>query len=217
MKTVLKIMIIMIILSMTMSISVFASTLTLKVTSDQAKYELGDKVVITVDWTEKMQAASFKLKYDSDVLEFKSASIANTYYNAESKGEVSINWASMEDKDLTKMTFEFKALKVGNANVSIKEIEAFSDGNMVSPTDYDYSTKGNVSISINDKNKNGENNTQNVVKDEKNIENTVKAYSETTNSTKLPKAGIKTLIIPIIIIGIIGAVGYLKYRRLSGI
>ena len=44
MKTVLKIMIIMIILSMTMSISVFASTLTLKVTSDQAKYELGDKV-----------------------------------------------------------------------------------------------------------------------------------------------------------------------------
>ena len=217
MKTVLKIMIIMIILSMTMSISVFASTLTLKVTSDQSKYEVGDKVVITVDWTEKMQAASFKLKYDSDVLEFKSASIADMCYDTSTEGVISVNWTTVEEKDLTKMTFEFTALKTGSANISIKEVVEFCEGNLVRPTEYNFKTEGSVNISVNKKSSSENNNTQNT----KNIENTVNGYNakdnSTTNSTKLPNAGIKTLFIPITIIGIIGVIGHIKFRRLSGI
>ena len=70
MKTSMKILIFTICLIAIIPLAVFASTLTLKVTTDKSKYEVGDDVTVTVDWTEKMQAASFVLKYDSDILEF---------------------------------------------------------------------------------------------------------------------------------------------------
>ena len=76
-----KILIFTICLIAIIPLAVFASTLTLKVTTDKSKYEIGDNVTATVDWTEKMQAASFVLKYDSDILEFKSASVASSNYN----------------------------------------------------------------------------------------------------------------------------------------
>ena len=192
-------------------LAVFASTLTLKVTTDKSKYEIGDNVTATVDWTEKMQAASFVLKYDSDVLEFKSASVASSNYNSDTVGEISVNWASLEEKDLTKMTFEFKTKKTGTANVSIKSANAFANGNMVSPTDYDISSKGTINISINAKSTSAEE------KDEKK-ENTVK---QETNGTKavsqLPKAGVATVLLPIVIISILGIIGYVKYKKLSGV
>ena len=151
MKTSMKILIFTICLIAIIPLAVFASTLTLKVTTDKSKYEIGDNVTATVDWTEKMQAASFVLKYDSDVLEFKSASVASSNYNSDTVGEISVNWASLEEKDLTKVTFEFKTKKTGSANISIKSANAFANGNMVSPTDYDISSKGTINISINDK------------------------------------------------------------------
>ena len=126
MKTSMKILIFTICLIAIIPLAVFASTLTLKVTTDKSKYEVGDDVTVTVDWTEKMQAASFVLKYDSDVLEFKSASVASSNYNSDTVGEISVNWASLEEKDLTKMTFEFKTKKTGTANVSIKSANAFA-------------------------------------------------------------------------------------------
>lgn len=208
---------------------VFASTLKLKIKTDKAKYEIGDNVVVTVDWIEKMQAASYKIKYDSDILELKSASIASTYYNTDTVGEISVNWASMEEKDLTYMTFEFYSKKTGSASITIKEVEAFADGNMVAPTDYNFESDGSVNISINAKNSSenvnntsGEkNNMPNTKIEEKATENTIKAYSSkeenTKVSSKLPNTGIVTTIIPILIIGILGGIGYIKYRKLSGI
>ena len=209
MKTSMKILIFTICLIAIIPLAVFASTLTLKVTTDKSKYEVGDDVTVTVDWTEKMQAASFVLKYDSDVLEFKSASVASSNYNSDTVGEISVNWASLEEKDLTKMTFEFKTKKTGTANVSIKSANAFANGNMVSPTDYDISSKGTINISINAKSTSAEE------KDEKK-ENTVK---QETNGTKavsqLPKAGVATVLLPIVIISILGIIGYVKYKKLS--
>ena len=213
----------------TLILTVFASTLTLKVSTNQSKYEVGENVVATVNWAEKMQAASYKIKYDSDILELKSASIANTYYNVDTVGEISINWASMEEKDLTNMTFEFLTKKTGSATISIKEVEAFADGNMKSPEDYNITSDGSISISINakkssenEKNASEENNkTQNITKDEKATENITKAYSskedETKISTKLPNTGVKTILIPISIISIFGVIGLIKYKKLSGV
>ena len=109
MKNITKTLILTVILITIIPIVVFASTLTLKVSTNQSKYEVGENVVATVNWAEKMQAASYKIKYDSDILELKSASIANTYYNVDTVGEISINWASMEEKDLTNTKYALRA------------------------------------------------------------------------------------------------------------
>ena len=221
MKTSMKILIFTICLIAIIPLAVFASTLTLKVTTDKSKYEIGDNVTATVDWTEKMQAASFVLRYDSDILEFKSASIANSNYNSDTVGEISVNWASLEEKDLTKMTFEFKTKKTGSANISIKSANAFSDGNMVSPTDYEISSKGTINISVNAKSSSEEEKNvkeENTVKKETKVENTISTKTADTKAvSQLPKAGVATVLLPIVIISILGIIGYVKYKKLSGV
>lgn len=201
-KTLFEILLLMLFFIATMSINVLANTLTLKITTDETSYEIDDKIVITVDWTEKMQAASFTIKYNSDNLEFEVASIASTFYNTEKKGEIVVNWASMEEKDLTKMTFEFKAIKAGEVEISIKEVEAFADGNLVTPTSYEFTTLGNKNIIINSKDENQKNNKE----------------DNTTASKIIPNTGIeKTILLVIIILFVCAVMGFAKYRRLSDI
>lgn len=201
-KELFKIMLLMLFLIAIIPINVFASTLTLKVTTDKESYQLNDKVVVTVDWTENMQAASFTMKYDSDKLEFQTANIANTFYNTEKNGEISINWASMEEIDFNKMTFEFKTIKTGKADISIKEVEAFANGNLVSPTNYDFVTLGNKNITIN---------SQNVSQGNNKEDNTIA-------SGIIPNTGIEKIILSMTVsLFVCGVIGFIKYRRLSGV
>ena len=127
----------------------------------------------------------------------------------------------MEEKDLTKMTFEFKTKKTGTANVSIKSANAFANGNMVSPTDYDISSKGTINISINAKSTSAEEKDEkkeNTVKQETKVENTISTKSADTKAvSQLPKAGVATVLLPIVIISILGIIGYVKYKKLSGV
>ena len=212
----------------------FASTLTLKVIIDKSQYNVGDTVTATVDWTEEMQAASFVVRYDSDVLEFKASSVGEEYYNIDTEGKILVNWFSLNNRDLTNIKFEFKTLKTGNADISINDVDGFSDGDMKTPTDYEFSSIGKVNVVANSNNPSNEENKQNdngntsnqnnngtTDKETKSIEEAKKAYStqgggSKTNS-KLPKAGVSTFVIPIVIIGVFGILGYIKYKRLSGI
>ena len=234
MKNKIKAMILFISIITIIPIVTFASTLTLKVITDKSQYKVGDIVTATIDWKEKMQAASFVIRYDSDVLEFKSSSVEDTYYSTDTKGEILVNWFSLNNRDLTNIKFEFKTLKTGNANISINNVDGFSDGNMKTPTDYEFTSIGRVNVvansnsSSNEENKqnnngsasNGKNN-ENTGKETKSIEEAKKAYStkeeESKANTKLPHAGVSTFVIPILIIGVFGALGYIKYKRLSGI
>lgn len=196
----------------TIEIVTFASTLTLNLSTDKKQYETGDKIIVTVDWTEKMQAAGFKIKYDADKLEFISADIKDTFYNVETAGEISINWASMEETELTKMTFELKVTKAGEAKIFIQSVDDFADKNLSRPTSYDYTTTGSQTITINDKLSSGnktENEQPNVVSNEK--DNTL------ANKT-IPNTGMgRTVILMMIGIFIAMVIGFIKYKSIPKI
>lgn len=191
----------------------FASTLTLTLSTDKKQYDVGDKIIVTINWNEKMQAAGFKIKYDSDKVEFVSADIKDTFYNAETAGEISINWASMDETELTKMTFELKAIKTGEAKIIIQSVDDFADKNLLRPTSYEYDNTGNQIITISGNTI--ENDKTDVVSDKKNNNDISNKKDNTVANTIMPKTGIKRtnilLIIPTIILAIII---YIKYKSI---
>lgn len=191
----------------------FASTLTLTLSTDKKQYDVGDKIIVTINWNEKMQAAGFKIKYDSDKVEFVSADINDTFYNAETAGEISINWASMDETELTKMTFELKAIKTGEAKIIIQSVDDFADKNLLRPTSYEYDNTGNQIITISGNTI--ENDKTDVVSDKKNNNDISNKKDNTVANTIMPKTGIKRtnilLIIPTIILAIII---YIKYKSI---
>lgn len=223
-----KIMLLTLFLIAIIPISAFANTLTLKVTTDKATYEMDDKVTVTVDWTEKMQAACYTIKYDAEKIQFESSNITDTFYNSEKLGEISINWASLEEIDFTNMTFTFKAIKAGEASVSIKEVQAFADSNLVKPTNYDISTSGTKTIMIEAKEGSelnpeepsepeGPGDNQITNNEDKNSE---KQEDNSLATNPLPQAGIKTtifIIIIIIVMGMLSVIFFIKNRKFSNI
>lgn len=203
-KFILKIILCSLVFLIVIQMVTFASTLTLTLSTDKKKYDIGDKIIVTVDWNEKMQAAGFKIKYDADKIEFVSADIKDTFYNAETAGEISINWASMEETELTKMTFELKAIKVGEAKISIQSVDDFADKNLVRPTSYEYANTGNQIITISGNTI--ENEKTNVISDKK---------DNTVANIKMPKTGIKrTIILVLIPITILAVITYVKYKSI---
>ncbi|HCF34448.1 MAG TPA: hypothetical protein DER15_03830 [Clostridiales bacterium] len=203
-KFILKIILCSLVFLIVIQMVTFASTLTLTLSTDRKQYEIGDKIIVTITWNEKMQAAGFKIKYDSDKVEFVSADIKDTFYNAETAGEISINWASMEETELTKMTFELKAIKTGEAKIIIQSVDDFADKNLVRPTSYEYANTGNQIITISGNTI--ENEKTNVISDKK---------DNTVANIKMPKTGIKrTIILVLIPITILAVITYVKYKSI---
>lgn len=214
-----RIQIVMIITSVLLllyPISSWASTLTLKTITDKENYTIEEKVIITIDWTEKMQAASFTLKYDAAKLQFESSNIANTFYNKETAGEIKVNWASMEEIDYTKMVFNFKAISEGAVQVSLQNPNSFSDGNLVSPEGYNTnSATKTIHIKTNPEDKKVDNSSNTTDFNKNN--NTIKKDNTTANG-KIPQTG-KEIMVVCLIVGLllVGIVGLVKYRKISDI
>lgn len=225
-KKFIKLLIFACILIISLQTRVFATTLTLTVKTDKDNYKVSETISVTVDWKENMQATSFKIGYDSEKLELVSASINESFYNSKNAGEISINWASLEGKDLTQIKFQFKALKEGETNVRIKEVSAFADGNLVSPTSYDFSTSGTKTIIIeatDGTNPKPENpatpeepdDNQKPNDEEKNHEN---QDDNSLAPNPLPQAGIKsTILITIIVFGMLSVILFIKNKKFSDI
>lgn len=225
-KKFIKLLIFACILIISLQTSVFASTLTLTVTTDKNNYKVSETINVTVDWKENMQATSFKIGYDSEKLEFVSASINENFYNKKNAGEISINWASLEGTDLTQIKLQFKALKEGETNVGIKEVSAFADGNLVSPTSYDFSSSGTKTIIIEAKDETNSNPENPTISEEP--DDTQKTNNEDKNyeyksdnslaQNQLPRAGTRTIIlITIIVMGILSGILFIKNRKYSDI
>lgn len=217
-KELIKILIFVLILIISLQTRVFASTLTLNVTTDKDNYKVNETIEVTVDWKENMQATSFKIGYDSEKLEFVSASINENFYNSKNAGEISINWASLEGTDLTQIKFQFKAIKEGTTDIGIKEVSAFADGNLVSPTSYDFSTSGTKTIIIEAKDETG--NTEDPSATQKPNDEDKETVNKGDNSlalNPLPQAGIKTTILITIIMGILSVIFFIKNKEFSDI
>lgn len=197
-------------------LNVFAvEILTLKTLTDKEIYSVNDVVTVTIDWNEGMQAASYTIKYDSDKLEFKSANIAESFYNKSKIGEIKINWASMNEEDFTKMVFEFIAIKTGKTNISVSNVDAFADGNVVSPTKYDYNTYGVKEIDI--KEQETTSNLDNTTNQENTNQGTIDKEDNTIAEGVIPQTGIHTAILLVITLLIFTIIGYIKYKKLSDI
>lgn len=197
--------------------NVFANDLTLSITTDKDTYKIGDTIETTVDWKEKMQASSFKVGYDSDKLEFVSANINETFYNNKNEGEISINWVSFEENDLTQIKIQFKVLKTGETTIKINEVSAFADGNLVTPTSYDILTNGSKTITVESKDETSTTSPQEPSKSEK-VDDNSKPNDNTTVQTPLPKTGVKTTIITTLFIAVIlTAIAFFKNKKYSDI
>lgn len=132
-------------------LTVFAAwTVSFKTLTDKDSYTIGEKVTVTVDWTDKAQAAGFDVKYDAEKLTFESANIASSNYNSGTAGVLSVNWASLDEIDFTKMEFVFQAKTAGKTTISVENGRGFGTGDLVSADDYNYAS-ASKEITINAK------------------------------------------------------------------
>ena len=126
-----------------------AAGLTLKVEADKKELTVGGEVIVTVDWTEGMQAADFVLNYNKEKVEYVSSSIGDDYLtNDATNGKVKVVWISLNDKDMTKVSFTFKTKAEGEAKFSTEIDGGFANGEMVSPDSYDVKTYGVTAVNL---------------------------------------------------------------------
>ena len=153
----LKISIIVVICILLINLNSFAAyNLILETKTDGSIFAVGGTVTATIDWEQEMQAVGFKLRYNSTKLLFEGASVNENYYNIsepisyetsnDTYRDISVQWADGSSK--TNMTFRFKTLEAGDANISIIEANAFSNQNLQQPEQINYTTKGSKTIKI---------------------------------------------------------------------
>lgn len=135
MKKAINIIFLLVIL-ISITTSVYALTLSLEVISNKEEVEVGEEIIITVDWKEGMQAADFILKYDNEKFKFISVNIDNELLYKNENSQIEVAWFSMDDTDKTNLNFVFKALKPGKANFSTEIDGGFATGELVLPDNY---------------------------------------------------------------------------------
>ena len=191
--------------------------LTLKTTTDKASYTVGEDVVVTVDWTEGMQAAVFKLNYDASKVTFKKASISGNYYNTETEGVISVNWASLEEQDFTKFTFTFTIKAEGSVAFTVTDPQ-FADGNLSSPSSYDTTTAGSKTITIAAKSEEKPTEQKDTSSGSGSVDETTSTTKKdsTTAKGKMPQTGAETTtVFALAVATMIGIVGLVGYKKIS--
>ena len=149
-KKILKTGIIAMLIILLTQLTVFATwTVSFKTLTDKDSYTIGDKITVRVDWTDKAQSAGFDIQYDAEKLTFESANIDSGNYNSATEGILSVNWASLNEIDFTKMEFIFVAKAAGKTTISVENGREFGTGDLVPADDYNYSL-GSKEITIKD-------------------------------------------------------------------
>lgn len=147
-RSILKIVIFSFILIFSLHINSFANNITISTETTKHTYSLNENFYVTVNWVENMQASGFVLNYDATKIELVDAFLEEDFYNTDKRGKLVVNWASMDEVDFTNLPFLFKAIGVGDAEISIAEVMGFADENLVVPDNIDYKTKGTKTITI---------------------------------------------------------------------
>lgn len=139
-----------IILLILLSLLMFSSTiygvekLNLEINVSKEEIKVGDKITVTVDWEQRMQAADFSLLYDKEKLEYISSDIEDVFVNNKDN-KVIVAWFSDNNTDKTKVEFKFKAIEEGKVALRTKIEGGFATGEIVQPREYD---EGNKTIEI---------------------------------------------------------------------
>lgn len=205
----------------------YGYNLELILSSDKTNVKIGDEVNITLSISKGMQAADFTINYDSDLLEFKSASIGNNFYNATLPGKIICSW--FDTKDTKEFNFIFVAKNEGVALFSTTT-ENFYDGNLNAASTY---TEGKLNVQLlssgintnnikqvsdNNITSNIENiNLQSVQSTSNNLEN--QKQNNNITSKVLPQTGDNTIILCLfgVILAIIAIIAKMKFNLLKDI
>lgn len=136
------------VMTILISIPVFASPLSLKITSDKTKFKKNDEITIEVNWEQEMQAADFSLNYDANKLEYIESDVDDTFINAQEAGKIKTVWISWDDTNKTNIKYKFKVLKAGKLKFTANVEGGFADGNLDIPEKYENGqlTIGSTSI-----------------------------------------------------------------------
>ena len=107
----------------------------LDITTNKTRYAINEIVVCTVSWNRNMQSAEYRLKYDSSKLSLVGASIDEDFYYIAGYNEIFVNWASLNETDLTEMSFTFNTISEGSATFNVYPYE-FATGDLDNVFDY---------------------------------------------------------------------------------
>ena len=137
-KKISKIIINAIILIILLRVSSYGiDILKIQIKADKQKIKTGEELKIVVCWDQGMQAADFSLIYDKDKLKYTGSNIEDIFVkNDEDIGEIKTAWISMDDKDITEITYYFKAIGKGNAKFTTKVNGGFATGDLEIPKEY---------------------------------------------------------------------------------
>ena len=94
------------------------------VTGDATVNE-NDEFSVTVSWSELASTASFNLRYDSSLFEYKASSLAANagYINEKEPGALVVAYIDMSAvSPIKSITFRFKAKRVGEGSIEISQV-----------------------------------------------------------------------------------------------
>lgn len=175
-----KLILIILILIGMLSIATISLGFSIDMEMDKTRnLEVDDEIILTLNLSEKIVGASFKIDYDTNSLKLIDKETANLYVS-ENNGQVACVYLDMEDKGTNNLKIKFKVLNADKTNLgfSLKEAKFVVLGNENS-----YSENDIVGISKtidiekttdNDNNNNGNannNNTNNNNKDNTTVNN----------------------------------------------
>ena len=148
MKKSVKIIVLSIFFIFLITSNIFASTLSLDLSTSSKKIKKNDEFEVTVDWKEGMQAIDFEVEYDDDKLEFIGMDLGEDFYN-DDNGKVRISWFSAENEDKKSVKLKFKAIKNGKIELKTNVKGGFADGNLKSPEKYE---NGKLEVTVGNNN-----------------------------------------------------------------
>lgn len=142
MKKITLILILVIINIFMFSNVILAYNLELILSADKTDVKVGDTVTVTLTLSKGMQAADFIINYDSNLLQFETASLGKNFYSTKEPGKIICSW--FDTKDTTEFTFTFIAISSGTAKFTTTT-ENFYDGNLQSASSYN---EGKLNITL---------------------------------------------------------------------
>lgn len=146
MKKALLRLIILVLVSGFIPVCVYANTLTLNISTNNEKVEIGNEINVTVSWNQEMQAADFNLNYDSEKLEYVKCNVDDMFVNNEvDNGVLKTAWVSIDDTTKKEIQYTFKVKKSGTATFTTKVYGGFATGELEIPDNY---TEGKLEIKI---------------------------------------------------------------------
>ena len=203
-----KLILIILILIVMLSITTISLGFSVDIEMDKTKnLKVDDEVILTLNLSEKIVGASFKINYDTNSLKLVDKETANLYVS-ENTGQVACVYIDMEDNGTETLKIKFKVLNIDKTNLdfSLSDAKFVVLGNKNSYSENDIvgiSKTIDIEKTTNTDNNNGNDNNDNTNNNNSNMDNNNSNKDNTTVNNVLPKTGTNDKILIFIGISIV--------------